>query len=314
MDYNDIHLITRKVSTIISRDFVSPASFFGQNKIEVPIIASPMVDVIDAKVGAAMINSGAAAILHRFCTVEEQIINFRALANDKFVGCAVGIADEDWTRFESLHKAGCRIFCIDVANGANSNLRNYIKEIFHFDRETKLIVGNVMSGEGFNYLERFRNVIGVRVGVGGGHGCTTTDATGLYHPALSLIKECYEMRLKPEVAIIADGGIKKPGDMCKALAFGADLVMLGSVLAASKESPAELSLGFKKFSGSASKEIQSKYREPKYIEGRTTSLPLNEEGISDIIDKFRRGLVSSMSYCDANNLKKYRENISWIRK
>lgn len=147
--------------------------------------------------------------------------------------------------------------------------------------------------------------------------CTTKGATGVYHPMGSLLKECREIKDAGYIKalIIADGGIKNTEHFCKALAIGADCVMMGSVLAAASDSPADLIIRdgrfYKVYHGSASFEIQSTYREkPRYIEGKTVLLDFNNETLEQIITRFSDGLKSSMSYFNARTLAEFRKNIN----
>lgn len=325
LDYNNVNLISRMISTIHSRDRCDTSTNFCSQKLNIPIIASPMKDVVDVKVAKLIAEAGGFAILHRFQTIQEQVeelLNYQSwflnrgnLSASRMNGIAasIGVNGDSFERFRALHKVGCHIFCIDVANGANTIIEDTINKIWEYDKGVYLIIGNVMSWQGFNYLQKFPNVRAIRVGVGGGSGCTTTDATGLYHPSLSLIKEIHDTRTDKHISIIADGGIKKPADLCKAIAFGADCVMIGGVLAASIDSPAEIWGTTKIFSGSASVEIQRGYRDIRYIEGTTKNLELDTHGVQEILFRFQCGLKSSMAYANSPDLETYRKNIEYIK-
>jgi IMP dehydrogenase len=205
----------------------------------------------------------------------------------------------------------------------------------------------VASKEGYQYLSSLSNIFGIRCGIAGGGACTTKNATGIYYPMGSLLEEIemsrrvfeygylsVERRKTPPA--IADGGINTPDRMCKALALGADVVIMGSVLAVAKESPAKKINGFTYrngkrpydpmghvmtwgetvidsaiFRGSASFEVQKEYREPRYIEGQEILLPYKGESLQDIITKFMSGLRSSMSYFNARTLEEFRTNVSY---
>lgn len=143
-------------------------------------------------------------------------------------------------------------------------------------------------------------------------GCTTKNATGIYQGMISCIIECNDV--KKRTFMIADGGIKSPADFCKAIAFGADLVMMGSIIASTKESPAKIHEDgkHKVYNGSASLEIQKLYKEfPKYIEGTTRLLEYTGMPLEVQLSKYIEGLKSSMSYFNAKKLESYRKNISY---
>lgn len=312
-DYGDIHLISRQISEVNSRDSVDTSVTFCGAKLEVPIVASPMKDVADVKGAIDIVEAGAFVFLHRFNTIAEQVKMFAAVNKISLsVGCALGINGDFQERLEALYHAGCRRFCLDVANSANKNIEPAIYAIKELSPYNHVVVGNVMSREGFEYNSRLPCVKAVRVGVGGGAGCTTTNATGLYHPAASLISECATKRSYGNTLIIADGGLREPGDMCKALAMGADVVMLGSALAGCTNSAAPIQSGYKVFSGSASEKIQESYREPRYIEGQTIRLPSNEENMSQLIKRWQDGIRSCMSYCGATNISDFRIKVDYV--
>ena len=310
MDYDNVCLVPRTISQIKSRDDIDISSHNSDIDLDVPIIASPMRDVCDGNIAHRIWELGGLGIIHRFCSIEEQV-EYYMQEGHSF--CAIGLNDEN--RFKALYDEGCKQFCIDVANGANIAVAQAIEYYLDMSEDHIIfIVGNIASVECFNWLEKQPNVVGIRVGIAGGDVCTTKNATGIYHPALSLIKECYEGR-KTSTLIIADGGVRCPGDFCKAIAFGADAVMLGSLIAATAESPAELirqgnSL-FKLYHGSASFDIQSTYKVPKYIEGKSKLIPYEEDTLEALMIRFKDGLRSSMSYFNARNLNEYRRNISY---
>ena len=312
MDFNSISLVPRVISKIESRnDIKIKINIFNHNyeaSFTAPIIASPMKDVCDSKVARIMAKNGGLGVLHRFNTIEDQVEEFRK--SDLVTACAIGVEGDSFDRYQALKEAGCTLFVIDTANGANIKVERMAKKM-----NANIIVGNVASKECFEWLQDIDNVVGIRVGIAGGSACLTRNATGIYHGMASCIAECASVK-NEKVLLIADGGIKEPGDFCKAIALGADMVILGSEIAATKDSPAEIlikdSKSYKIMHGSASHEIQKNYREtPRYIEGRTRLLESNDEHLSDLITRYCDGLRSSMSYFNSLNLEEYREKISF---
>ena len=335
-DLDDITLIPRVVSTLKSRDEAKPSvELFPDVILTVPIIASPMMDVCDGAFALKMRQLGGFGFIHRFQSIGDQVAEF--YKSEKQGGCAIGLGDEGRERFDALYAAGCRYFCLDVANGANSGIYDFVCQLnAKYDvpstdrsRNYFFIVGNVASKE-VVWECSFYPVAGVRVGIAGGGGCTTKNATGIYHPMASLIQECFDPDLGPgeQELIIADGGINSPDRFCKALALGAHAVMMGSALAVAKESPSQkvnaIRYGIPTyplynderidtaiFRGSASFEVQQEYREPRYIEGKEVLLPYKGETLETILGRFMDGLRSSMSYFDARTLEEYRANVTW---
>lgn len=310
---DNVGLVPRIISHIRSRETIDTSVVLNDDiTLALPIIASPMKDVCDGKFGAELIRHGCYGIIHRFCSIAEQLEEFGA---NKDLAVAIGTNGDSLDRFRALSQAGCKVFCVDVANGANTTVEEFIHKLLGIREDVSFIVGNVASKETFEWLCRLPNVIGVRVGIAGGLACTTKDATGIFHPMASLLMECASVSVGRPL-IIADGGIKTPSHFCKAIALGAHCVMLGSVLAAANDSPAELMKQngrfYKTYHGSASFEIQTIYREkPKYIEGKTSLLDFENESLSQILARFSDGLRSSMSYMNAKNIGEYRNNASF---
>jgi IMP dehydrogenase len=307
--FNDVVLIPRVISEISSRDCIEININFNEGLfLRSPIIASPMKDVCNGKIAKEMYSLGGLGIIHRFMTIEEQVNEFKI---GGICGCAIGINEDFFDRFLRLYNEGCKIFCIDTANGANMRIKSVLDKLANFS--INLIIGNVASKECYSWLQGFPNVTAIRVGIAGGAACTTKNATGISRGMISCIQEC--ATVKKDTLLIADGGIQEPSDMCKAIAFGADMVMLGSAIAATKESPARLieSNGklYKMYHGSASFEIQKGYKNPKYVEGCIRYLEYNKETLKELNDRFCEGFKSSMSYFNALTIEKFRENISF---
>lgn len=307
LDYDDVCLVPRVISEINSRDDIKVNINFAGFNLTMPIIASPMKDVCDGNLAKEIRRLGGLGLIHRFNSIPEQIEEYKKCPES---GCAIGINGDYLERFLELYKNGCRLFCVDIANGATSKLKSVIDNLCGY-LGIHLIVGNVASKECYEWLEKC-GIVGIRVGIAGGAGCTTKNATGVYHGMASCIMECTDAKQKS--FLIADGGIKSPADFCKAIAFGADLVMMGSVIAVTKESPAQISddSKYKIYNGSASLEIQKIYKEfPKYIEGTTRLLEYHGQTLEIQLSKYMEGLKSSMSYFNAKNLNQYRKNISF---
>lgn len=310
LDYSDINLIPRIISTLKSRNEADTSVKFGDITLQLPIIASPMRDVCDGKVAQKMNELGGLGIIHRFLTIDDQVQEFKSVK--LLCGCAIGINGDSLDRFHALYDNGCRLYCIDVANGGSQNVLEFIESLDKSD--IQLMVGNVASKECFGWLENLPNVQFIRNSVAGGAACSTKNATGIYHPLASCVSEC--ARIKRRNTLIADGGIKEPQDFCKAMALGADGIMLGRAIATTSDSPAEeMSKDnklYKVYHGSASFEIQQTYRDkPRYIEGRTLLLEYTSESLESLIQRYRDGLQSCMSYFNARNIKEFQQNVTF---
>lgn len=312
LGFNDVSLISRNISTIESRNEINISSKLFGKEYNIPIIASPMKDVCDKKIAEKMLNLGGQGVVHRFTSIEEQIPS--SLNSLKEVIYAIGINGDYIERYKALISVGVKYFCIDVANSSSIHVKNAINNLLDI-KKSEFIVGNVISKEGIQFYEDLPEVVGFRVSVASGKACTTKNATGMFYPPISLLFECKEITDK---VIIADGGIKEPQDYCKAIAAGANFIMLGSLICQTKDSPGEILVKdgkeYKLYHGSASYENQKIYKDvPKYIEGRTVLLEFKNESLEELLNRFQEGLKSSMSYANALNLEEYRQNIEFIK-
>lgn len=315
-DFADIHLIPRVISEIESRDDIKIEIKFNNNlTITAPFIASPMKDVCDSNIAIKMRELGGLGILHRFSSIEDNVTEYKKVTEaNADCGCSIGVNGDHLDRFKALYDAGCRIVCVDTANGASTRVERTINSVAKYASDVDLIVGNVASKECYSWLEQFPNVRAIRVCIANGAACSTKNATGVYHGTASCISEC--AAAKKRTLLIADGGLKEPSDACKAIALGADMTMMGSLIAKTIDSPAELikrdGKFYKIYHGSASFEIQKEYRDkPKYIEGVTRLLEYDNESLEALIDRFHDGLRSSMSYFNSKTLKEYRYHVSF---
>lgn len=282
-------------------------------KIEVPIISSPMASVTERDMAAAMYSGGAYGIIHRFLTISEQQREYQdALMFGRpaeGAAIAIGINDEEpYKRWEILLSAGCKVFCLDVAHAHHDSIAKFIQGVpDDLRKESKLIVGNVATAFGARFLADI-GVDAIKVGIGPGAACTTREVTGFGVPQLTAIMDVADALNQkypkyPHVKIIADGGIKTSGDIVKALAAGADTVMLGRLLAGADESPHP---GL--YWGMASKRVNG-HHAPEGIEG-----VVDRTGpVSDTLKNLAWGIRSGLSYAGATNLKELRDNAVFIR-
>jgi GMP reductase len=283
-------------STLSSRSQGDTRVYFCQRQFNLPVIPANMKDVISYDNAKWLSESGYFYIYHRF---EGQTSNFIIRANEenlKLISISIGTSD-----FESVLKdakaRGNRIdfITIDVAHAHHENVKPVISFVRQTYPEAKLIVGNVATREGAKYLTELE-VDAIKVGIGGGSICTTRYKTGFHLPTLHSVYEAtdYMMDLpyREQIPIIADGGLKYYGDIAKALAFGATMVMSGGWFASCIDSPAKIVHGKKVYRGSTSYEATG---ENRHIEGRTLTL---EEGLtySQRLQEIKEALQSSISY------------------
>lgn len=167
--YDDIWATPRHLSTLDSRDKANTSVVFAGKRFQFPIIAAPMPDVCDRNMAMELSNLGGLGIIHRFQSIEEQCKDL----NNKFpYGAAIGVTGDYLERFEALYAAGCKVFCIDVANGFSLTTAKCFVEIKKRHSDIWVIAGNVASKEGFQFLSEL-GVDAVRCGIAG--GCFTKD-------------------------------------------------------------------------------------------------------------------------------------------
>ena len=240
------------------------------------------------------------------------------------VGAAVGV--HDLSRVEGLVAAGCDVIVIDTAHGHSSNVIESIKAV-KARFEVPIVAGNVATAQGTAELIE-AGADGVKVGIGPGSICTTRVVTGVGVPQFTAVKNCAEVARPVGVPIIADGGIKNSGDIVKALAVGADSVMLGSLFAGLEESPGEVILyrgrTFKAVRGMGSLGAMAGGSADRYAQGdvedRSKFVPEGVEGVvptkgnlADYVYQVVGGVRSGMGYCGSRDLEELREKAHFIR-
>ena len=321
LTYDDV-LLVPQYSDIESRQEVDISNELGENiYMKLPVISSPMDTVTGEGMASAMYDAGGLGVIHRYNTIKEQcemVRNVRKTLISRYsprVAAAVGVSGDYLQRAVNLFDTGVNIICIDVAHGHHALMEKAIKSIrAEVGNTLHIMAGNVATREGFEALAEW-GADSVRCNVGGGSICSTRIQTGHGMPGLQTIFEC--AAAESDVKIIADGGIRNPGDVVKALAAGADFVMLGSMLAGTYETPGKkvITLGgpMKEYRGMASKEAQMDWR-GKYSsdEGVATMIPYKGT-VNDVLQQIRNGLASGLSYSGVRTIKELQENAIFVR-
>jgi IMP dehydrogenase len=243
------------------------------------------------------------------------------------VGAAVGVSADREARVEALLRAGADVIVIDTAHGHTRAVVQAIRDIKRVFPNGQLIAGNVATAEGAEALAK-AGADAVKVGVGPGSICTTRVIAGVGVPQITAIQECARMTQRYDVPLIADGGIKFSGDITKALAAGADSVMIGSLFAGTDESPGEMVLyqgrSYKIYRGMGSIEaMKSGSRDRYYQDDIEADIKLVPEGIegrvpykgplSSSIYQLLGGLRAGMGYLGCGNLRELKQKSKFIR-
>ena len=240
------------------------------------------------------------------------------------VGAAVGTSKDTFERIDELVKNRVDIITVDTAHGHSMGVIESVKKIKAKYPNVKVIAGNVATAKAVEALIGAGADV-VKVGIGPGSICTTRVVAGIGVPQLTAVMDCAEMAHKLGKTIIADGGIKYSGDITKALAAGGNAVMLGSLLAGTKESPGEIELyqgrSFKVYRGMGSLSAMAAGSKDRYFqEDAKKFVPEGVEGrvpyrgtISDIIYQLIGGIRSGMGYCGAKDLETLRATAEFIK-
>jgi len=303
LTYDDISLIPTEVSRIKSRTEASTNCSFLGLKLNVPVISSPMDSVTGIEMAKQLSNLGSLGIVNRFDSSLDSVLNSKNGKGIKAISIALN------TNLKTIEKIAAKnyLICIDTANANNKEVlrkTEMIKKTFN----VKVIVGNIAHGASLEQLEN-AGADAVRVGIGSGSVCTTSIQTGIGIGQVSSLLNILFARKdkKLKLKIIADGGVKSPGDVAKAIALGADVVMLGRMLSGTRETPGEVikynGQLWKKYRGSASFGVKMRN---EFIEGEETMVAY-KGAVKSVIDGISDGLKSSMSYMNCLNLEELRK-------
>tara|TARA_A200000159_G_scaffold161830_1_gene184475 strand:+ start:4703 stop:5755 length:1053 start_codon:yes stop_codon:yes gene_type:complete len=323
--YDDV-LLVPQYSDIESRSQVHLTTDMGGGLVlELPIIASPMDTISGPAMCTAMDKAGGVAVVHRYNSVEEQAdaVSTAVSSGAGNVGAAVGVTGDYLLRATTAMDLGANFVCVDVAHGhhilvkkAIQSLRAELGSSFH------IMAGNVATLEGFDALAQW-GADSIRCNIGGGSICTTRIQTGHGVPGLHTLFECAASEHAGRVRIIADGGIRTSGDIVKAYAAGADAVMLGSMLAGTRESTGELIHEYnpvtgereskKAYRGMASAEAQNDWRgRTSSLEGVSTTVTF-KGGVGEILARLEGGIRSGLSYSGATNIAELHHKAKFVR-
>ncbi len=297
-------LLQPKYSNVTTRKDVDLSVDLGKGvKLTAPIISANMKNVTEAMLACDIGSMGGLGLLPRFCSIAEQVGMF--LDCGQQVGASVGVKEQDKERVDALVRSGCHIICVDVAHGHHVNCSGMVNYIAVKHPDVLIIAGNVATRKAAEYLAHTGADV-IKVGIGPGSLCTTRIETGTGVPQMTALSDVYyDANTKPgrggarKFKIIADGGIRRAGDIVKALCFS-DAVMLGSMLAGTDESPGTVETvkgtACKAYEGSSTHKTSG-----RNVEGVKAYVTLKGP-IEPIISRLLDGIRSGCSYQGVNNL------------
>lgn len=319
--FDDVLLVPQH-SKITSRADVDLSTTIGKMRLKLPILSANMDTVTEGKMAVAMGKRGGAGVLHRFA--ETRVVdNWLGMCREAGVPgiASFGLSEED--RFPMSYGGKNNAFtaiCIDVAHGDHERVIELLQWIRKQLPDLDIIAGNVATGEAAVRLVRAGANI-IKVGVGPGSVCSTRIMTGHGVPQLSAILDVSTslsfQSITPHYSIIADGGIRNSGDIVKALAAGADAVMLGSLLAGTEESPGDVVMqdgqAFKAYRGMASYDVQKEKRvgQVPRVEGVSAKVPFRGS-VDHTLNVLENGIRSGLSYSGAVSLSDLRDSAEFV--
>lgn len=285
----------------------------GKLSLQIPLISANMDSVTEHKMANFMGSYGAAGALHRFMSVDRNVEEYKQCEYLTFV--SLGVGESEMNRAEALRDAGANYFIIDVAHAHAGYVGRALKRYRELLPNACLMAGNVATYAGAEYLAACGADM-IKVGIGGGSVCTTRVKTGFGVPTLFSVQDCARV----DRSIVADGGIRTPGDIVKALAFGADFVMVGGLFSGTSVTPGEFTeengKKFKYFRGMASKEAQVEFigKMPnwKTSEGVSVKVPCRNDE-ADIMQDIIGGLRSGFTYGGAANIRELQRKLSYCQ-
>ena len=327
LTFDDVLMLPR-YSNVLPSDTNIKLSLTNNINLRVPFISSAMDTVTESKMAIAMAKAGGIGVIHRNLKIKNQSDEIKKVKkNNLLVGAAIGTSKEDLERAKSLCDNGVDLIVIDTAHGHSAKVLNVLSKIKKNNNKIAICVGNIATGEAARELYNSGADI-IKVGIGPGSICTTRMVAGIGVPQITAIMEVKKALNKKKIKIISDGGIKFSGDIAKALAAGADAIMMGSIFAGTDESPGKKfkikgkvykqyrgmgSIGAMS-SGSANRYFQRNHKDkskfvPEGVEGRVEY----KGSVSKIIYQLQGGLRSSMGYIGAKNLNEIKKKTKFIK-
>ena len=296
--------------------------------LKVPFLSSAMDTVTESKMAISIAHAGGLGVIHRNLNIVDQTKEIKKVKEKNLlVGAAVGTNKDDLERARSLVTNGCDLIVIDTAHGHSEKVLKILSKLKRISKKIPICVGNIATAAAAKKLYNSGADI-IKVGIGPGSICTTRMVAGIGVPQISAIMEVKQELKKKKIKIISDGGIKFSGDVAKALAAGADAIMMGSIFAGTDESPGKKfkikGKIFKEYrgmgsigamsSGSANRYFQKNFKDkskfvPEGVEGRVEY----KGNVSKIIYQLKGGLRSSMGYIGAKNLSQISKNAKFIK-
>lgn len=333
-------LLVPNYSSILPKDTSLKTKLTKRISLNIPIISAAMDTVTSYEMAKTMTLLGGVGVIHKNMSVDEQSNIVKQLKNyvvdtEKYpnvclttdnkllTAAGIGVSSDVNERVSALVDAGVDVLFIDSAHGHTFNVIELLKKIKSTYPHIDVVAVNIATGVAAEQLIE-AGADAIKVGIGPGSICTTRVVSGIGVPQMTAIFDCYEVASKYNVPIIADGGIRYSGDMVKALAGGADVVMVGSLLAGTDEAPGEKIIinnkEYKQYRGMGSLSAMQKGSADRYFQSNNQKfVPEGIESLipyrgktEDIVYQMTGGIRSGLAYCGSVDLKMLKEKANFI--
>ena len=327
LTFDDVSLVPQ-YSSVLPSETQTLSKLCDNFNLQIPIMSSAMDTVTESRMAIAISKLGGIGVIHRNLSIEKQVIEIKKVKkNNNLVGAAIGVSPEDLERAEELFKVKADLIVIDTAHGHTQKVLNMIRKIKKKLKNCTLCAGNIATGKAAKFLAD-SGVDIIKVGIGPGSICTTRLVTGIGVPQLSALLEVKKTLKNYRTKIISDGGIKFSGDLAKAIAAGADAIMIGSLFSGTIESPGKIikykGKLYKNFRGmgsvgamavgSADRYYQKKSKDvSKYVPEGVEGLVKFKGTVEKIIYNLIGGLKSSMGYLGAKTIKDLQKKGEFVK-
>lgn len=341
--FDDV-LLVPAYSTVVPAEVKLETQLTKNIKLNIPVTSAAMDTVTEDEMAIALASLGGLGFIHKNMSIEKQSEMVKKVKETEItdeyqdsaavdskgrllVGAAVGVADNTMERVRELVKAGVDIITVDSAHGHSKGVIDYVRKVRDEFADLDIVGGNVVTAQAAIDLV-YAGASVIKVGVGPGSICTTRVVAGVGVPQLTAINDVYEVIKTYNIGVIADGGIKLSGDIVKALAAGGDVVMLGGLLAGTKETPGEIvetnGKQVKTYVGMGSLSAMKRGSSDRYFQGGEKELKkLVPEGIEatvpykgemrQVIHQMMGGLRSGMGYVGCENIRELKTDAKFVK-
>ena len=327
LTFDDVTLVPQ-YSSILPHETITKTELSKNLKLNIPLLSSAMDTVTESKMAIAIAKSGGLGIIHKNLNPKKQALEVKKVKkNNMIVGAAVGTNEKDIDRVYKLLESKVDLIVVDTAHGHTKKVLTIINKIKKISKNSIVCAGNIATGKAAKFLAD-SGVDIVKVGIGPGSICTTRLVTGIGVPQLSAVLDVKKALKNYKTKIISDGGIKFSGDISKAIAAGADAVMIGSLFAGTTESPGKIfkykGKLYKNFrgmgsagamsAGSADRYFQKKNKNiSKYVAEGVEGIVQFKGPLNKIIYQLVGGLKSSMGYMGSKTIKDLQKKSEFVK-